>query len=108
MPLPPPPKAAFIITGKPISLEIFSPSLICETDFLLPGMTGIPASSISFLAQTLSPIFLIISKGGPINSMPFDSHISANWGFSARNPYPGWIASQFVTRQALIISFALR
>ena len=87
MPLPPPPAEAFIIIGYPISFAMlksfFSSFGIL---FLNPGTIGIPAFSASFLADILSPIFLITSGDGPINLKPLASHFSANSKFSAKNP----------------------
>jgi len=59
----------------------------------LPGRIGTPAAFICAFASLLSPICRIESAEGPMKAMPLDSTISANWGFSLRKPYPGWIAS---------------
>jgi len=49
-------------------------------------MTGTPAFRMMFFAKILSPIWDIILEVGPINTMPDDSQMSANWAFSARKP----------------------
>ena len=46
----------------------------------------------SSMGKTAKRLFIIFAVG-PMNSMPSSSHACANTGFSARNPYPGWMAS---------------
>jgi hypothetical protein len=42
-----------------------------------------------------------------MNTIPADSHAAAKSGFSARNPYPGWIASAPQLRAvSMILSMA--
>ena len=77
MPRPPPPAAALIISGKPISSG--SPS----------GTTGTPASLAIRFASSLSPPARNAAGGGPTQMIPAASTASAKSGFSARNPYPG-------------------
>ena len=67
IPFPPPPPAALIRTGYPILLAISLASLISETPFSEPLMTGSPNSLAIFLAWILSPILLINAELGPIN-----------------------------------------
>ena len=55
------------------------------------------------LAVALSPIIFISSGLGPINTILFCEQIFANDAFSARNPYPGCIASLFVISAAEIM-----
>ena len=43
-----------------------------------------------------------------MNRMLHDSHTSAKWAFSARNPYPGWMASTSATSAALMIRSIFR
>ena len=59
----------------------------------VPSITGTPAFFIRAFEVILSPIWWITSPVGPISLIPFFSHASPNLGFSAKNPYPGWIAS---------------
>ena len=47
-----------------------------------------------FLAESLLPIRLITFDDGPMSLSPHASTFSAKSPFSARKPYPGWIASQ--------------
>jgi hypothetical protein len=56
-------------------------------------MIGTPTSAIVRRAAALSPITRIWSAVGPMNVMFDAAHVSANSAFSARKPYPGWIAS---------------
>jgi len=51
-------------------------------------------------AFDLSPPSLIVSADGPIKVIPEVRQASANWGFSERKPYPGWIASASVISAA--------
>ena len=93
-PLPPPPPAALIATGYPIDLSMTLRA--ASTDFtgsVVPGTIGTPASFISSRARVFEPIASIASAGGPTNTMPASSQARAKAAFSARKPYPGWIAS---------------
>ena len=45
------------------------------------------------LAFPLSPKSSSIATLGPMKTIPSSWHLFANPGFSARNPYPGWIES---------------
>src|SRR5688572_9495098 len=58
-----------------------------------PGTVGTPISVAARRAAALSPIAAMASAGGPIQVRPAAVTIRAKDGFSARNPYPGWIAS---------------
>ena len=64
---------------------------------------GTPAAFIVFFAWALFPIALIISPLGPIKENPFSLQMLENSALSAKNPYPGWIASAFVISPAEII-----
>ena len=55
-------------------------------------MIGTPAACIACLARVFEPISSIEAGGGPIHTRPAASTARANAAFSARNPYPGWIA----------------
>ena len=48
---------------------------------------------IAARAAVFEPISSIAADGGPIQTRPAPSTSRANAAFSARNPYPGWIAS---------------
>ena len=68
-----------------------------------PGTVGTPASRIVFRAVALSPIARMWCAAGPMNVMCDLAQISANSAFSARKPYPGWMASAPVTSAAAMI-----
>ncbi len=53
-------------------------------------------------APILEPMASIAAGGGPIQTSPASSQARANAAFSARKPYPGWIASAPLTRAASI------
>ena len=86
IPRPPPPKAAFIITGNPISRAIFSPSLILSTGSSVPSKTGTPTFFIATFEAILSPKSSICSGFGPIKMIPLSSHAFAKSAFSLKNP----------------------
>ena len=58
-----------------------------------PGVTGTPAAVIVARAAALSPMSAIDSGAGPMNVMPSSRQSAEKRSFSARKPYPGWIAS---------------
>src|ERR1700733_4924133 len=58
----------------------------------LPGNSGRALRSARSLARCLSPKLRICSVGGPMNTMPADSHAAAKPEFSLKKPYPGWMA----------------
>ena len=64
-----------------------------STASVVPGTIGTPASFISSRARVLDPMASIASAGGPTKTMSAFSQARAKAAFSARNPYPGWIAS---------------
>ena len=89
IPFPPPPRAAFIITGKPTFLASFNASFTSLTLPSAPGITGICAFCIVALATALSPSLAIVSDLGPINFIPTSVQSLANFSFSDKNPNPG-------------------
>ena len=92
IPLPPPPMAALMITGSPIS----STKLLTSSAFSnasLPGTTGTPESIAAFRALVLSLNVFKFSTVGPTKVIPASAHACANCGDSLKNPYPGCIAS---------------
>ena len=89
--------------GYPISNAISLHSLKSLIKPLDPGIVGTPAFSIVDFAAALSPIPSIIFGEAPINLIPFSAHIFEKLEFSARNPYPGCTASEFVISAAAII-----
>ena len=89
IPFPPPPPAAFIRIGKPISLANFLPLSKSEIPPSEPSITGRPYFFAIFFASILSPIILISFEDGPINFILFSSSILAKLKFSDKNPYPG-------------------
>ncbi len=62
-------------------------------DYVGAGTVGTPASLARRLAEALSPIWRICSAVGPMKVMLEPRQVSANSAFSARKPYPGWMAS---------------
>src|SRR5688572_3484705 len=108
MPLPPPPAAALMITGKPIDRANSSASSTSSTGPGVPGTIGTPTAVIALRAAALSPMTRICSAVGPMKVMFEASQISANSAFSARNPYPGWIASAPVISAAAMMRGILR
>ena len=104
IPRPPPPADAFNITGYPIFSAVSSACSNESTAPSDPGTTGRPHSMAVFLALTLSPILVIISGDGPIQIMPCSSTLCAKSARSDKNPYPGWIASEFVNNAAVNIA----
>ncbi len=86
MPFPPPPAAALMITGNPISRAKPNASSESSTGPGVPGTMGTPTAAIAFRADALSPITRICSAVGPMNAMFDAAHVSANSAFSARNP----------------------
>ena len=89
IPLPPPPRAAFIITGKPTFFASFRASSTFFTLPSVPGITGIRAFCMVALASALSPSFAIVSDFGPINFIPTSVQSLANFSFSDKKPNPG-------------------
>ena len=90
MPLPPPPAAALISTGKPI---FFAATSACSAvgkpspaGPLSPGTTGVPAAVTVLRASVLLPIFRIASADGPMKVMPAAAQASAKSSFSDRKP----------------------
>jgi hypothetical protein len=53
---------------------------------IYPGVTGTPASTISFLAASFSPMARIEAGGAPIQMIPAATTASANPAFSDRKP----------------------
>ena len=86
MPRPPPPAAALMITGRPMSLAILRPRSSLSTGPSLPGSTGTPAFFITRRARALSPSSRITLADGPMNLMWQASQTSAMYGLSERNP----------------------
>jgi len=70
MPLPPPPKVALSMMGKPKSLAHIKASLIVSIFPLLPGIIGMSASNMASRAATLEPIVAITEDLGPMKIMP--------------------------------------
>ncbi len=93
MPLPPPPAAALIATGYPISAAIRAASSALSTGSVTPGTIGTPAAAITCRALVFDAMASIASGGGPMKVTPAAAQARANPEFSARNPKPGWMAS---------------
>ena len=89
IPLPPPPAAAFSITGKPIFLANDFISLTSSVLISAPSITGTLALRAIFFAAILSPSCSITSDLGPTKIIPSFSHLLANPTFSDKKPYPG-------------------
>ena len=73
-----------------------------------PGTVGTPASFMAWMAETLSPMRRIVSAFGPMNMKPLFSTWSAKSAFSARKPYPGWIALVSVISAAAMMAGTFR
>jgi hypothetical protein len=86
MPRPPPPKAALMMSGKPISFAIFSASSRSVTGSSVPGSTGTLIFLASARAAVLSPIMSSSSGRGPTKMMPASAQARANSAFSERKP----------------------
>src|SRR5215469_17975060 len=82
-PRPPPPSAAFRITGYPILSVISKALLSFETSY--PSTTGETFEAI-LLAITLSPVILITLLDGPTKIRPSFLQLSVNFRFLERNP----------------------
>ena len=86
MPRPPPPKAALMMSGKPISwatVSAWSGSVIGSS---VPGRVGTLNLWASARAAVLSPMFSSRSGDGPMKVMPSRAQARANAAFSDRNP----------------------
>ncbi len=59
-------------------------------------------------ARALWPTAAIVSGSGPMKWMLHELHTSAKCAFSARNPYPGWIASTSAISAAAMIEGMFR
>jgi hypothetical protein len=66
-------------------------------------MIGTPAARIAVRASVFEPMSSMAVLGGPIQTIPASSHKRANCAFSARKPYPGWIASARARRAVSMI-----
>ena len=60
---------------------------------MAPGTIGTPAFCMISRARVFEPIASIASAGGPIQVISVSPIARAKGAFSARKPYPGWIAS---------------
>ena len=86
MPRPPPPAAAFRITGKPKLTAFSSASSASRSGSVQPGMMGTPHLTAISLALSLSPIWASTSEDGPTNRMPLASQARSKSAFSDRKP----------------------
>ena len=86
MPRPPPPAAAFRITGKPNSMASFWASSRLFRGSVVPGVVGTPQATAICLAVSLSPIRSSTWEDGPMNLMPAASQARAKSAFSLRKP----------------------
>ena len=77
IPRPPPPAAALMMTGYPISAASLIAIFSSSTAPSLPGTVGTFAFFASFLHATLSPTASIADTGGPMNSILQLRHTSA-------------------------------
>jgi len=68
------------------------------------GASGTPCPAASARALCFNPKVRMFSGVGPMNTIPAAAHASANSVFSARKPYPGWIAPAPVSFAALRIA----
>ncbi len=86
IPLPPPPAAALMSTGKPMPTAIRCASATSATGPSEPGTHGTLAAAATAFASVFRPILRIASWGGPMNSKLQLRQISAKCGFSLRKP----------------------
>ena len=86
MPRPPPPAAAFRMTGKPKETAFSSASSPSLSGSVQPGTVGTLQALAISLAESLSPILPSTSLGGPMKVMPLSSQALAKAGFSDRKP----------------------
>ena len=86
MPMPPPPAAAFTISGKPISWAAATAASTSCRGSVVPAATGTPAAAIVLRALTLSPMRSIASGSGPIHTSPASFTAAANRADSDRKP----------------------
>ncbi len=107
MPHPPPPLLAFISKGKPI-FSASAPACSTFSTLSLPGITGMPAARMVRRAMSLSPMRASTPDGGPMKTILHSSHRAANFAFSERNPYPGWMAPAPVASAAEMIAVMFR
>ena len=109
MPRPPPPAAALTSNGKPIRSAVATIAAIWSGRSIgaasrVPGTDGTSTRAASRRAFSLSPSASIVPDAGPTKTRPASSTALANAARSARNPYPGWIASAPVSRAASTIA----
>ena len=93
MPLPPPPAAALIMTGKPIRAASTAASASSAMGPSLPGTTGTPAACMRLRALVFTPMASWLSGRGPMKVRPAVRQARLKSARSERNPYPGWMAS---------------
>jgi hypothetical protein len=86
MPRPPPPKAALMMSGKPMDFAALSAASRSAMASSVPGSVGTPMRWATARAAVLSPIMSRISGRGPTKVMPARAHARANSGFSLRKP----------------------
>ena len=86
MPRPPPPAAAFTMTGRPILWASASRLASLWSAPWYPGTQGTPASIMRRLAAALLPIAAMAVGGGPMKVRPAFWQAVAKASFSDRNP----------------------
>ena len=94
MPRPPPPAAAFTITG-PCASSSRAPCSVAAV-----SATGTPDATARARARSLSPNSASNSAGGPTNLIPAAAQARASAGDSLKNPQPGCSASARAVRAA--------
>ena len=78
--------------GNSIPAAAVSNSLT-DADGADDASAGRPAVRAAAMALALLPVNSRTPALGPTNVMPAAAHAAASWGFSERNPYPGYTAS---------------
>jgi hypothetical protein len=86
MPRPPPPKAALMISGKPIFFAAAMATLRSLTGSSVPSRIGTLIRRATSRAAVLSPIMSRILASGPMKMMPASAQACAKAGFSLRKP----------------------
>ena len=84
--MPPPPAAAFSMTGKPMRSASRASAASSASGSSVPGTTGTPAATASRRAAVFSPISSIVCERGPMKTTPACSQARAKAAFSARKP----------------------
>ena len=95
IPFPPPPAEALTSIGNPI--------LVASLALVVFSRVGIPSFRHNSFEFILSPINSMVSGSGPIHLIFSDITFRQKSAFSDRKPYPGCMASTFISLALCII-----